>query len=475
MLVVGIFLIIASENLVFRDYGDFARVIQFMYDGHEMDARHLRWLFVQGGPYRVEHFNLASYVFWIFAKLQEPFRNYYDLRLSSISLKVVLLVFSALITKRITVLTAAPRGWRYIVFLLVCLLFFVGHTIGVAKSFYSEYCFLLFFPPLLLGLLGRDGSARTALLVVGSLGCALSKVQYFYLPMLVMLCSAAIALRYHLRFDRPLLLAMAAAQLLGLTVLADNRYKQLNYHQSTYFGSYMVLTPAEQRTIGLNQRQIDCVGVDAWGIRAMDPAAAKAVPGSTTCYGTQKLTLADVLRPYLRYPWVLPMVLKNAWPEHFTVNYFHVFHYFPYISASHPDSYGSGLFLLKLSELRERTITPLAVWILFAGLVAGVWKRAQDDRSWSLACLFLTLFVASQLCVGILGEGVRDLSKHWWAAQLALDALTLLLGLQAVRWHCNVMRSRNRRERFGEGALRHDPGQPSQPTPSPPIHLTAEP
>ncbi|MNV91962.1 hypothetical protein D3C71_1865080 [compost metagenome] len=46
----------------------------------------------------------------------------------------------------------------------------------------------------------------------------------------------------------------------------------------------------------------------------------------------------------------------------------------------------------------------------------------------------LGLFVVSQLIIVLLGEGVRDMSKHLWAAQLALDMLVLLVSLQCLGW-----------------------------------------
>jgi hypothetical protein len=50
------------------------------------------------------------------------------------------------------------------------------------------------------------------------------------------------------------------------------------------------------------------------------------------------------------------------------------------------------------------------------------------------ATLLLALFVPSQIVVSLLGEGVRDLSKHLAAAQLCLDLLWVLLVLQLLAW-----------------------------------------
>ena len=61
-------------------------------------------------------------------------------------------------------------------------------------------------------------------------------------------------------------------------------------------------------------------------------------------------------------------------------------------------------------------------------------QRVIGLRGLALAGLVLGLFVVSQIAITMLGEGVRDLSKHLWAAQWALDMLVLLLALQALGW-----------------------------------------
>jgi len=48
--------------------------------------------------------------------------------------------------------------------------------------------------------------------------------------------------------------------------------------------------------------------------------------------------------------------------------------------------------------------------------------------------LLLALLVVAQVIIVLLGEGVRDMSKHLWAAQLALDMLVVLTAVQGLGW-----------------------------------------
>ena len=61
-------------------------------------------------------------------------------------------------------------------------------------------------------------------------------------------------------------------------------------------------------------------------------------------------------------------------------------------------------------------------------------RHAGGLRQLAAGGLLLGLFVVSQLIIVLLGEGVRDLSKHLWAAQLALDMLVVLTVLQCLGW-----------------------------------------
>jgi hypothetical protein len=48
----------------------------------------------------------------------------------------------------------------------------------------------------------------------------------------------------------------------------------------------------------------------------------------------------------------------------------------------------------------------------------------------------LAIFIPSQFAVSLLGEGVRDLSKHLAAAQYSLDLLSVLIALQIATYGC---------------------------------------
>ncbi|MEG2425063.1 SDR family NAD(P)-dependent oxidoreductase, partial [Glutamicibacter sp.] len=85
--------------------------------------------------------------------------------------------------------------------------------------------------------------------------------------------------------------------------------------------------------------------------------------------------------------------------------------------------------LLRMSEARDRIVTPLAPLFLLAALVLLAASRSRQAgclRPLAMGGLLLALFVVSQVVIVLLGEGVRDMSKHLWAAQLALDMLVVL-------------------------------------------------
>lgn len=56
--------------------------------------------------------------------------------------------------------------------------------------------------------------------------------------------------------------------------------------------------------------------------------------------------------------------------------------------------------------------------------------------------LFLNAFVYSQIVISLLGEGLRDLSKHLIAAQLALDLLVVVTVVNVAALVVAAMRRR---------------------------------
>lgn len=428
-------LLVASENLRFQDVGDFGRTAGFMLELPEF-AKGLRWPFRPQPLPLGERFDLGHYVFGAMGWLQSLYSDHFDLRFSAILAKLALAFCADLLARQIAPLFARPLLARALAFTALLLAMSAAHNAGMLKSLYGEYLFFLTLPPLLYGLLRSERPGGQWTLLAAALLGGLSKAQYFYIPVLAIAC-----LLLQARRQRPtpawLLAGLAAAQLACVLPALHNPFAQLNRHQSTYWGSYLVLSEAELRGLGLDDRQLACVGIDGWGHKALGPGGSEPldVGADKTCYGHQTLGLGDVLAPYLRYPTTLPRLLAFAMPAHFHVHYFHVYKTLPYLVPSQGSSYRSGRWLVQLSALRDRVVTPLAPALLLTGVLQAGWRRTCRHAGLSACALFLALFSASQVLVSLLGEGVRDLGKHMWGAQLALDFLVLTLAAQcAVLW-----------------------------------------
>lgn len=432
----GLVLIVLSERIAFNDSGDFIRSVYFMLASPAESTGRL-WTFLPGRFLRFDHFDAGSLVFAAFGYLQKwTSAVYFDLRWQSIGAKLLLLWLVHLITLRIVMMRHMAQPGRVLVFTALCLVFFQAHHIGIFKSFYAEY--VTFFGCLLtvLGLLSPAGRPATVYIIGGTLVLGLSKVQYFYAPALLLLCMGWHWLRAGTwREHASTATGLLCVQLLCLLPLQHNPYQQLNYHQSLYFGSYMVLTPQERQDLGLTPRQQACVGLDSWGHRAAGPGGSLPQHEGGSCYGEQQLTLRDVLQPHMEHPTLLWRLARYALPEHFTAQYFHVYRSLPYIVPADRRSFGGASGLVRLTQWRDATVTRIWPVIVAMGLLAGLaGLRAQINVG--VANLFLAAFILSQIAVSLLGEGIRDLSKHLWGAQLALDILLCTLLLQAwLFWH----------------------------------------
>ncbi len=429
-------LVVFSENLLFRDVGDFVRTVGFMLQMQHDPTRQL-WPFRADGLPLGARFDLANFVFGPLGWVQSWYSDHFDLRFSAIAAKLLLLFYADLLARTLARHFVRQLLARAIAFTALCLSMFYAHNAGMLKSFYGEVVFFLVLPLLLYGFLRMDQRAGQRAVVIGALLAGLSKVQYFCVPFAVLLALLLLRATARVTVPRWVLWSLAATQLISLVPALHNPFAQLNRHQATYWGAYLVLSQEQLRALGLSERQIACVGIDGWGHKAQGPGASEPmdVGQDKTCYGSQQLGLGDVLRPYWQFPATLPKLLAYALPAHFHVQYFHVYKAFPYMVPANGHSYRSGRWLVRLSALRDRLITPLWPLLLLAGVAQVSWRGAGRHPGLSAASLFLALFCASQIGVSLLGEGVRDLGKHLWGAQLALDFLVLTLAAQvAVRY-----------------------------------------
>jgi len=435
-------LVIISENIHFRDYGDYSRAIEFMVNAVRIEP-HLLWAFREDGIGAVYGLDPSALMFKLMGTVQHWYSDFYHLRMNSLAAKLVLLLYADMLARLMSRQFQRPTLSRAIVFTAVSLSFFYAHNIGIANSFYAEYAFLLFFPLLLIGFLRVQANHGKLLIVAGALLCGLAKVQYFYIPALVLVCVLALDFRAKRRTPRWLVAALCLIQALCLLPLSKNPYAELNHHQSTFIGSYMMLEPQQLRALGLDDEQIACVGIDGWGHKMLGPGGTQPQNVGHSCYGRHPKSTADVLAPYLHYPGTLFRLMAFALPHHFTVRYVHVYPELQYVIPSNGKDFKGGRLLVQLSDLREHTVTRLAPVLVALGLVVPFVSRRGQHRGLGLSSLFLALFILSQIVVSLLGEGIRDLSKHLWAAQLALDFLLLALLAQSVLWFTCARRARH--------------------------------
>lgn len=155
--------------------------------------------------------------------------------------------------------------------------------------------------------------------------------------------------------------------------------------------------------------------------------------GIEGCTQRIPITTKTVLAPYLTHPRLLLDIWRWAAPVHFTVLYFHLDPADRYIIPSDGKSFHGGRILMKASQIRERIVTPYYWGIIAAGLlVPFVRYKAVVSFEIRTVTLLLALFTLSQIPTALLGEGVRDLSKHLAGAQICLDILCVFLIYQIV-------------------------------------------
>ena len=456
VLAVGLCLIAGSQALLFIDTNDFQRVVGHLRLRPLGDG--IRWALADGPTRHPGNPELASHIFTLLAWVQGFLPGHvFDLARSALAAKCLLLAYAWVLGWQCA--RALQRGaiWCTAIALAWLAVFFMAHTIGMAQSFYAEYAFLLGFPLLLIAVLAERPKARWCWLGLGALVCGLAKVQYFYVPLLLLFCIWAGNRWQRVAPEKALVKLLLAVQVLCLVPVLIGKNAALNAYHGLYLGSYMVLTPEQLDGLGVSAEQRRCIGVDAWGAVLSGPGGTEVRDGDVSCFPVEpKLGKSDVLRPYLHYPQALLQLAQYALPHHFTVHYFHVFANNAYLKKLDDRALPATDWLLGMTNLRERTITPTApVFLVAALLLFALSRRSASSglRRLAVGGLLLSLLVVSQVLIALLGEGVRDLSKHLWAAQLALDMLVLLCVLQALAWLSQAWSSRTGRADFGAGGL----------------------
>ena len=439
VVLVGLVLALASQSLLFVDTNDFQRVVGHL--GLTPLGDGIRWAMPER-PFRMAgNPELTSHIFSLAALVQRAVPGgVFDLARTALAAKCLMLVYACVLGYQCSralqrgplACTVIALGWLVV--------FFMAHNIAMAQTFYAEYGFLMALPLLVVGVLAQRPRVRMLCLGVGAFVCGLAKVQYFYLPLLVLVC-VWVADRWQGQAPaKALIRLLVVVQVLCMVPALIGKNAAFNAYHGVYLGSYMVLTPGEMDGLGVPAQKRQCAGLDAWNNQLSGPGGTVVKDVGHTCFPeVPRLGKGDVLRPYLHYPQAFIRLALFALPHHFTVHYFHVYpgaNYLQRLQATPALAPATDL-LVALTDLRERTVTPMAPVVVVAALVLFALSRrcsARGLQCMATAGLVLALLVVSQIAITLLGEGIRDLSKHLWGAQMALDMLTLLVVLQCLGW-----------------------------------------
>lgn len=415
--------------------GDYPRTVGFML-GAPLDvvpytlrqACAFHWAYLKSVASPLTENNSAAIYFWLAGKLQNLVEPDFDLYLVALLSKCIVLLCCFRVATQYFVGRAPFAGAPFVTFTGLALAFFYAHNISFLNSLYPEHAFLIGVAVLLTGHFEGVRGVRIVLIAVGLLMAAASKPQYFYMPLLLGACYLTAVAISHRKADRILIVVLVIVQAVTVLPLLRASTKQVNYYHSLYFGSYDLLTPAQLRQLGVPRPSMGCVGIDWWNWRIVDrdPTEVAPDPARSGCQvSIQTLAARDVLKPYVKHPLLLFRLAAWALPKHFTVHYFEVLPNNFYLRPSSGESYRNGSVLLVASNMRERIITPL--WCLFVilGIVVALVPCSATVPVRTLL-LFLALSVPAQIAMCLVGEGIRDLSRHLAGAQLSLDVLSVI-------------------------------------------------
>lgn len=457
-----VLLAVGASNFLMIDQGDYPRTVSRIVAAPE-EAIQLpysqpvgqRWLL---DPLADARPNLssgsASMAFYALALLQKPL-GAYDVRLVgwvfSLIVGLGIAVLASLLARRLGAESAVATALGTLAALPLVL---AAHNSAFLTSFYGEFAFIVAAPWLLVALLMPPSRWRSVLLFASVAVASLAKAQNVLLPALILGMwgmGALVSIRWRSRaasaegadmrrsvmgFRAVDIAGLLAAQMMALVMVAKGDYGHYNAHHAAFLGAYYYVSPGDIRAQGLVPPPTECIGVDRWGNRLS--TASDLVPDSAppACLSLGTIQMGDVLRLHLASPTVLLELAADSLPVHATVDYFHVLGEARYIHAVDPNR--ATRFLQAVSAWRDAVmhgfgvvIAPFMLLLLSLGLACGRY------RALSLPLAVLATYALSQVGVSLLGEGVRDLSKHLAMAQYAID-----LGLAMVLITAAILVSR---------------------------------
>lgn len=451
----ALMLVLGSSSIGMMDQGDYPRTVSRIV-GEPMPvadaapgAPVTRWSLREGLPRPNPSSGTASFLFAAAAAVSSSFQDRLDLKQIGFVAKTCWVLSLGLLAWAIGRRAGfGDKGLAGIAAVLL-LVSFAAHNVAFLQSFYGEFSFFLGLPCLLAAVLWPGGRIRCLLMLVGLVLCAGAKAQYFYLPALVLAVVWLQARMQKQRVGVALAGVIVLSQIVCIAPLLVSDVMGFNRHHSTYLGSYLAMTVPELDRLGIAPAERACIGVDAWGNRLETLDATRFVAGNESCPGARQKSFADTLRPYAVAPAAAWRLATTGLSPHLTVKYFHVDRDNLYVVPldRQPGAVARGL--QAITDARDALLRPVgvAVVLLVALLAAGLAKRRQPDLAATV--FLLVLVVVSQVAVSLLGEGIRDLSKHLAAAQYSLDLMVLMVA--CLIGQCVVRHRHLTEARVGQG------------------------
>jgi hypothetical protein len=452
VLLYGAFLIFLSWHVTFIDQGDYGRAIYSFIQGPADAARQSKfgppvekWAFTPTMTFPWLGRNSASAYFYFDALIQHLYRNTFSLPELACLSKVIVLGCEALTSWVIVRRRSGGVLAACLVFAMLSLASFYAHNVAILNSLYQEHVLFIGLPLLFTALLWGRGWGRSLLAAFAMAICAMAKPQFFYVPGLFIATSLLVSWIARCRPSWHMMTGMAVAQVLGILTLLANPSAQLNHYHATFWGSYLMLDKAQIEREGVPIADLPCIGVDAWGNRMTGKDGTDVQYFQPSCVDHRPIGILQVIRPFIRHPTLLFRMIAWSMPIQFTVKYFHVTKHNIYLRAATPAGFGAGRILIMARDVREQVITRAAPAILVFALGFALYRiKQKEDVGLPGITVFLTLFIASQVVIALLGEGFRDLNKHLDAAQLALDFLVMFT-LIDLAFFCRNLRRQSQR------------------------------
>ena len=446
IILLGAWLIFQSITITTLDQGDYSRAIAPFLNGTAdgSEYRHwekptMEWKYRE--PFALSKIdNSASLYFTLNAYAQQWVRASFSLPLLGIASKIITLVLLTILAKRIATICAWGLLGTNLIAMALAMAYFMAHNVYLFNSLYQEHVFWLGLPVILIGLLDSSRWRSIIWILAGATICGAAKTQFFYIPLLVLILQVLWSWQQGKAQNKTLIVGLFLAQILCAIPLLNNPYRALNFYHATYYGSYILASHQTQKQLDIAPQTERCIGSDRWGMVLAGKEGNEAGPTISSCFDGVHLSTFDVLRPYLLEPSLLWKMWRFSKPALWTAQPFHNLPTHPYVitpqglnAQGEPYLFPADQALLGYSSWREQHLTQrvqsISLLAILLACILAFWKRLGRLP---LVILFLTALLWSQIAIALMGEGFRDLGKHYAAAQLSYDLLVVLLGVSCL-------------------------------------------